>query len=236
MQSAVLWAATVIPQGQDCSKGRGTFAFLAMSRPESKRPWPMKWVVLAIIAILLPYTAITLLYRKESRPFEPYSDMKRQANVHRLLKAGFNRYLVTTDRPTEGLTPIPAARRAVMQAAPGGVPQALADALIEVPHLPSTVRQLAAPVSVRAGEALVVFLVAGLPDHKEALGETYLYVRDSELILLVGFDPLPGKLESRARDLALRASVSTEHLKPGRYRLTVVGLRESQVGTVTVVP
>ena len=236
MQSAVLWAATVIPQGQDCSKGRGTFAFLARSRPESKRPWPMKWVVLAIIATLLPYTAITVLYRKESRPFEPYSDMKRQANVHRLLTAGFNRYLVATDRPTEGLVSIPAARRATTQTAPGGVPEVLADALIEVPHLPSTVRQLVAPISVRVGEALVVSLVAGLPNHHEALGETYLYAKDSELILLVGFDPLPGNLESRARDLALRASVSTEHLKPGRYHLTVVGLTESQVGTVTVVP
>ena len=236
MQSAVLWAATVIPQGRDCSGARGAFGSPAMSRSESKRPWPMKWVVLAIIAILAPYTAITLLYRKETRPFEPYSDMKRQANVHRLLKAGFNRYPVSAERPTEGLSPIPAARRTPTQTDAGGLPTTLADALIEVPHLPSTVRQLIAPVSVRVGQPLVVSLVAGLPDHKEALGETYLYVKDGELILLVGFDPLPGKLESRARDVAVRASVSTEHLKPGRYRLTVIGLKESQSGTVTMAP
>lgn len=196
----------------------------------------MKWVVVAIIAILVPYTAITLVYRKESRPFEPYSDMKRQANVHRLLKAGFNRYAVSTERPTEGLSPPPATRRTPTQTLPGGIPAALAEALVEVPQLPSTVRQLVAPMSVRVGHPLVVSLLASLPDHKEALGETYLYAKDQDLILLVGFDHLPGTLESRARDLTLRASLGTEHLKPGRYRLTVIGLKESQAATVALEP
>lgn len=196
----------------------------------------MKWVLLAIIAILIPYTAITLLYRKESRPFEPYSDMKRQANVHRLLKAGFNRYAVTTERPTETGPGVPAARRASVQIVEAGLPPALAEALIEVPHLPISVRQLAVPASVRRGQPLVLSLVAGLPDHKEALGETFLYARGSELTLVVGFETLPGKLESRARELTLRTTVPTEHLTAGSYRLVVVGLKESQAGNLAVEP
>lgn len=196
----------------------------------------MKWVILAIIAILVPYTAITVLYRKEARPFEPYSDMKRQANVHRLLKAGFNRYAVSTDRPTETGAVVPLARRAGVQRAAAGLPPALADALIEVPHLPVSVRQLILPSSVRRGQTLVLSLVAGLPDHKEALGETYLYARGSDLILVVGFETLPGKLESRARELALRATLPTEHLSAGTYRLVVVGLTDSQAASITVEP
>jgi len=196
----------------------------------------MKWVVVAIVAILVPYTVITVLYRKEARPFEPYQDMKRQANVHRLLKAGFHRYAVTAERPADGNGPGPTGRRMATQAAPGGLPAALAEALIEVPLLPSTVRQLAAPAALRVGEPLSITLVAGLPDHKESLGEAYLYARERDLVLVVGFDSLPGTLESRARDVAVRARIPTDQLKPGTYRFTVIGSGQSQSGTLTLDP
>lgn len=196
----------------------------------------MTWVVVAIVAILVPYTVITVLYRKEARPFEPYQDMKRQANVHRLLKAGFHRYAVITERPADGSGAGPSGRRMDVQAGPGGLPAALAEALLEVPLLPATIRQLAAPAALRIGEPLVVSLVAGLPDRKEGLGEAHLYVREQELVLLVGFDSLPGQLETRARDLAVQARAPTDQLKPGTYRLTVVGTTQSQSGTLTLAP
>jgi hypothetical protein len=196
----------------------------------------MKWVVVAIVAILVPYTVISVLYRKEARPFEPYQDMKRQANVHRLLKSGFHRYAVIAERPADRSGPRPTGPRMAVQAAPGGLPTALAEALIEVPLLPSVVRQLAAPATLRAGEPLSVSLVAELPDHKENLGDAYLYARERDLVLVVGFDSLPGTLESRARDVAVQARIPTDQLKPGTYRFTVVGSGQSQSGTLTLDP
>ena len=48
----------------------------------------MKWIALAILVVIVPYTVIRWQYRKPNRAFEPYADMKNQANTLRAATAG----------------------------------------------------------------------------------------------------------------------------------------------------
>ena len=63
----------------------------------------MKWVVLTIIAVLVPYTWLTLHYRKPGHAFEPYHDLKNRANIGRLLAAGYQRIPVDASRPADAV-------------------------------------------------------------------------------------------------------------------------------------
>jgi hypothetical protein len=56
--------------------------------PNERKLWPMKWIVVAIVAVIVPYTFLTLRYRRPGKAFEPYADMKDRANTMRLLSAG----------------------------------------------------------------------------------------------------------------------------------------------------
>ncbi|MBI4622331.1 MAG: hypothetical protein HY736_03790 [Verrucomicrobia bacterium] len=33
--------------------------------PKDRQPWPMKWIALAILLVIVPYTFLTLHYRKQ---------------------------------------------------------------------------------------------------------------------------------------------------------------------------
>src|ERR1043166_2507919 len=100
------------------------------------RPWPMKWVVIAILLCIVPYTYLRWHYRKPTKAFEPYADIKDRANTMRLLAAGFQRIPVTAQRPAD---PARAILMAAISPAPGGVPEALKTSLIDVPRLPSEI-------------------------------------------------------------------------------------------------
>ncbi|MCU0793143.1 MAG: hypothetical protein MUE42_09915 [Opitutaceae bacterium] len=71
-------------------------------RPERK-PWPLRWIVLTILVVIVPYTYVNLKFRKPNKAFEPYADMMAQANVNRLLDAGFRRVsLPVAPAPSNG--------------------------------------------------------------------------------------------------------------------------------------
>ena len=57
--------------------------------------------MLAILAVVVPYTWLTLAYRKPGPAFQPYEDLRRQANVKRLLAAGYQRISLTAQRPAD---------------------------------------------------------------------------------------------------------------------------------------
>ena len=46
--------------------------------PAARQPWPMKWIVLAIILGIGAYTFLTLHYRKPGRAFQPYAEVADQ--------------------------------------------------------------------------------------------------------------------------------------------------------------
>ena len=66
--------------------------------PPARQPWPMKWIVLAIVLFLVPYTFITLHFRKPGPGYLPYQDSKQRAT---LAKVGYQRITLSVDRPAD---------------------------------------------------------------------------------------------------------------------------------------
>src|SRR3954465_12627511 len=107
-----------------------------MPAPKDRQPWPMKWIVVAILLVIVPYTIITLKYRKPGKAFEPYQDMKDRTNTARLLSAGYQPLPVPAQRPADRMTPITSA---TIGTASGGLPSGLKATLVAAPALPNEI-------------------------------------------------------------------------------------------------
>src|ERR1035438_10582663 len=99
---------------------------------KDRSPWPMRWIVLAIVLFVPVYTWLTLHYRRPGPAFRPYQDMRDRADVVRLLKAGYKRVAIDARRPSE---PIPETGVAASPA-PGRPPPELRKKLLEAPPPP----------------------------------------------------------------------------------------------------
>src|ERR1022692_2308833 len=66
---------------------------------KDRSPWPMRWIVLAIVLFVPVYTWLTLHYRRPGPAFRPYQDMRDRADVVRLLKAGYKGVAIDARRP-----------------------------------------------------------------------------------------------------------------------------------------
>ncbi len=192
----------------------------------------MKWVVLAIVACLVPYTWLTLAYRKDGKAYEPYQDNKDRAQVLRLLDAGFRRVDLQLERLVE-----PAAGSgtpAETQAIAGGLPPLLADVLIDKPPVPSAFQTVTAPAAQLAGAPYTLLLTAEQPDHDERPAASTLYLRGTEAVFIVGYDALPGELQARDLTARIRLTVPPQTFAAGTYHGTLIGARESRRWTFEV--
>ncbi|HRE05063.1 MAG TPA: hypothetical protein PKX00_05605 [Opitutaceae bacterium] len=206
-----------------------------MAAKHPQKPWPMKWIVLAILVVIVPYTWITLHYRKPGKAFEPYGDMKKQANVQRLLSAGFHRAALIAERPADLKSGGgPAGVKASAHPLPGGIPPVLGQVLLEVPLLPQSVTQLHAGGQANRLLPYTLQFTAVFPDNKESLHSAHLYSREDELFVLVHFEQLPGDLMARTRESVIRLTIPPGTLQPGAYRANVVGSRQSMGWSVVV--
>jgi hypothetical protein len=199
--------------------------------PAERRPWPMKWIVLAIIIVIVPYTFITLRYRKPGPAFQPYEDMKNRANTARLLSAGFQRVAVTATRPA---TPAHTVFSATVTTAPGGLPSALGSTLVETPQLPAEIGSVTAPPTVDAGKPYPIQFTCTLPDNQQQLAGAALYLRHSELFITPEFEKLAGGLLSRTRENVVHITVPAGLLRSGNYRITLLGAQSSRAWTLLV--
>lgn len=191
----------------------------------------MKWIALVILLVIVPYTAIRWHYRKPNRAFEPYADMKNQANTVRLLSAGFQRITLEADRPADPLRPTD---RASIFAVPGGLPEILAATLVEPPELPADITAVAAAPAVNAMFAYPIGVTCTALDNGHQLAGAHLYIRDDQMFVVPLFEKLDGTLLARSRETFARLTVAPGALKPGRYRITVLGDRSSQSWTLEV--
>jgi hypothetical protein len=200
-----------------------------MSRKD-RQPWPMRWVVVAIVAILVPYTFITLHYRKPGKPFSPYGDLKERAQVARLLDAGFGRNrgtvtAVTTAPQNDPATPTASTRT------PGGLPPALRAALLEAPALPIRIGAVTAPATLDSRRALVVHLQASLPPATAPRAELYRAGQDVTVLLVLPEPPHPaGETPLTLWRLEFPAGV----LPPDTYRVEAVGQENAATWTLVV--
>lgn len=192
----------------------------------------MKWIVIAILLFLVPYTIITLRYRKPNEPFRPYEDMQNRATVSRLLSAGYRRIPLPAQRPADALrNPPPAASLTPVL---GGLPQALTETLVKQPLLPASIANVAAAPEVAASEPYTIRFACVHPDEQRQLAGADLYLRDNDIIIAPDFEKLGGQLLARTRDNVVELVVPAGTFAPGRYEVLLAGANESRRWSLNV--
>lgn len=191
----------------------------------------MRWIVLAILLCVVPYTFLTLRYRKQQPAFEPYHDMKDRANTLRLLSAGYQRVPLKLDLPADPLRNPVSAR---IEPGPGGLPEELKASLVEALVLPVEVTRVSAPPTGDTGVPYTFRFACTLPDdHRVPVG-AMLYVKGGRIVVTPEHERVHGDLLARSRDQVWQATVPAGVLKPGRYEATIVGTRSSRSWTLEV--
>jgi hypothetical protein len=191
----------------------------------------MKWIIIAILAMIVPYTFLTLRYRKSGQAFQPYEDMKKRANVSRLLDAGYQRIAIVAQRPADGARTFGDAE---ISPADGGIPTALRSTLVEPPLLPVAVNSVTAASVASTLRPYLIELTCTLPDEKRQLGGAELYLREDTIVITPTFEPVGGDLQTRSPEAAVLLTVPAGALKPGKYSVTVVGERTSRAWSLEV--
>lgn len=206
-----------------------------MSDPFNRKPWPMKWVVLAIIACIVPYTIITIKYRKPNPAFQPYEDSKQRANVMRLLDAGYQRIHVSAERPADPLELVRGMNTlAAPTAAPGGLPEGLATTLVETPLLPVSFNSVLAPRENASLLPCPVLFTCVLDDQKHQLAGAQVYVRGLSIVIVPVFEPLGGELTARSKESPVLISIPGGSLKTGDHTVILAGSGSSMKWMLTV--
>jgi len=205
---------------------------MSAARPTPK-PWPMKWIVVAIVIFMVGYTAVNFWFRKPGPAYRPYQDAQDRATVARLLAAGWQKMPVNTRRPVEK----PAADdapAAITRDFPG-LGTELQDKFAEKPRLLATIDRVTAPTAVSHGEDYSLYFTASLSDLKAQMGELTLYRHGNELVLVPTLENLPGKeLMSRWNDSSYSATFPTASLPPGRYSARIVARGPAAAWSFTV--
>ena len=196
----------------------------------TRQPWPMKWVVLVTVLVIGVYTYLTLHFRRPGPAFRPYQDMRDRADVIRLLKAGYHRVSIEASRPAEAIPPSGVAT----SPAPGGLPEELRKTLVETPLLPLEIDSVSAAPTAVSGIDYPIGLAYTIPDNKRQLSGAHLYEREGEIVIVADFERLDSGLLARTRDGTALLQVPPGSLKPGKYRVVLVGERASRSWTLTV--
>jgi hypothetical protein len=197
---------------------------------KDRKPWPMRWIVLSIVIFIPVYTWLTLHYRRPGPAFRPYQDMRDRADVIRLLKAGYQRVAIEASRPAESILEGDVATAP----AAGGLPEALRTTLIESPLLPLEIKSVSAPDVAVSAIDYPIGLTYTLSDNKRQLSGAHLYEREGEIVIVADFEHLDGDLLARTREGSALLTVPPGSLKPGTYRVVLVGERASRSWTLRV--
>ena len=194
----------------------------------TRKPWPMKWIILLIVLFVAPYTYLNLRYRKPGPSYRPYQDARERELIAR---AGYARITIAADlladsRPGEG--------GAAVAAAPGGLPEDLRRTLIEPPILPSDLGPVAAPAVFESGQVYPIQFECTLADPHLQLAAAKIYVRGTDVVVVADFERLTGGLTVRSRRSLVRLTIPPRALNPGRYRFTLLGASASKCWSVQV--
>jgi len=191
----------------------------------------MKWVIVTIIVVLVPFTYLNLHYRKSGPAYRPYQDAQERANVVRLLSAGYKRITLAAQRPAD---PVHGSIAAATKAGLGGLPAELVATLVQQPLLPSDILSVTAAPSVAAAQPYAIQFTCTLPDNKQQLAGAALYVKDTQIVITPDFEFLTGGLLARSRENAILLTVPGNTLKPGSYHITLAGQHSSRMWSMQV--
>lgn len=182
------------------------------------KPWPMKWVVLAIAVFIVGYTVINILYRKPGKGHEPAAEMRQRVSAARLKEAGWEIMPVSTRRPAEKI----AGDDAPITRGVFGLGMDFNTTLVDKPALLRSIDQVSAPASVEPGADYTGCFTGSLSDLKYQLGDILLYRRGSDLVLVPIIEHLPGKeLYSRWSDASYCFTFSTQAMPRGTYHVSL---------------
>ncbi|AOS45798.1 hypothetical protein Verru16b_02886 [Lacunisphaera limnophila] len=192
----------------------------APGKPAPK-PWPMKWIVLAIVVFAVGYTAVNFYFRKPGQAYRPYQDAQDRATTARLLAAGWSKLPVHDRRPIE--KPAPTDTPAAITRGAVGLGLDLDPNFAEKPKLPASIDRVTAPAAVNRGWDYTLYFTTTLGTSKMQIGTLALFHRGQDLVLVPALEALPGKdLMNRWQDSDYAATFSTESLPPGRYTVRIV--------------
>jgi hypothetical protein len=213
-----------------CQLAAAVLAFRSVTASKKNRkPWSMKWIVLAIILFIPVYTYLTLHFRQPGPAYAPYGDLRDRADVIRLLKAGYQRVTIDASRPAETPT-----EPGTTMPAPGGLPAELKKTLVETPLLPLEIESASAAPTAVSSIDYPIALSYTTADEKRQLSGGHLYVREGELVIVADFERLGGALMARSRDGTALLDIPPGSLKPGSYHVTLVGEQSSRTWTLRV--
>jgi len=196
----------------------------------------MKWIIIAILACVVPYTYLNLKYRKPNPAHQPYADNKERANVMRLLAVGYQRFaLEAVPLPTADSASHPSGPGDVSQStAPGGLPPLLAETLVEAPQLPTRIITFSAPDQAAADAPYVVSFTAQHPDPTEVMLQAVAYLREDQLTLVPAYERRGSFIRPRDQTTTLRLTLPPGSLRPGTYQVALVGAEASSTWTLQV--
>ncbi|MBC8040061.1 MAG: hypothetical protein H7Y06_05925 [Opitutaceae bacterium] len=206
-----------------------------MSDPFNRKPWPMKWVALAILVMIVPYTILTVKYRKASPAYQPYEDSKQRANVMRLLDAGFQRINVTAERPADPQNIVRAMNTlAETTPADAGLTESLTSTLVEIPQLPASFSSVSASRESASLLPYPVLFTCTLTDQKHQLGGAQVFVRGQQIVIVPQFEPLDGDLTARSKENPVLITIPGGALKSGDYTVHLAGTTQSKQWSLTI--
>jgi hypothetical protein len=195
----------------------------------------MKWVFLVILGCIIPYTVITLKYRKTTPAFQPYEDSKQRANVMRLLDAGYQRINVSAERPADPqLLVRTLTRLATVTDAEAGLTEGLSATLVETPQLPLAIGSVTASSETATLLPYPIVFTCTSSDQKHQLGGAQVFVRGGSVVIVPQFEPLSGELTARSKESAVVITLPGGALTTGRYTVHLAGSKQSRQWQVEV--
>jgi hypothetical protein len=189
----------------------------------------MKTVALVLVICLAGYTFLTLHFRKPGPGYRPYEDMRNRANTGRLLSAGYQRIELTAQRPAD----IASIRETAAPAA-GGLPAELSATIVAPPLLPVDVVRAQAAPTADAKQSYPIYFVCVFPDDRRQFLGAELYVKGDQIVITPDFEVLGNGLLARSPENLVLLTVPADSLKPGHYRVTLVGQRTSRMWSLQV--
>ena len=196
----------------------------------------MKWIVLSIILFIAAYTFITLHFRKPGAAYQPYKDSKVRATVQRLEQAGYQRIAAAVSTPADPQRSAANLGRniATTKATISGLYGELAQSFTDKPTLPDSIGNVTAPASANVLMPYSFQFNCTLPDKKFIVADTYVCLKEEEIAVVTNLEPISGGLLSRSRECAVVLTLAPGTLKPGNYRVTLIGAQSSRQWTLQV--
>jgi len=196
----------------------------------------MKWIVLSIVLFIGVYTFITLHFRKPGTAYQPYFESKVRATVQRLEQAGYQRIAASVSTPADPQRSAATLGHNVAAIKPtiSGLFGELAQSFAEKPTLPDSIASVTAPASANVLMPYSFQFTCTLPDKKYIVADTYVCLKDDEIAIVTNLEPISGGLLSRSRESTLMLTLPPGTLKPGDYRVTLIGAQNSRQWTLQV--